>query len=226
LATPIYVGVELEEEGRMDYKTKYKPEERAEIRIGSWLQENGIEIFLNRKSRIERSLCCGIFSIKGSLKKPDMVIKTGENGYGVLEIKPGIHGKEMRDGHKIISYYDSYRKGEVKYFINGDEIFPKIFLVATQYSPDGKLTQREDVKKVVDSEKARIRGTPKIEYDQTFNFVRMLWQLWKENKDRKHMLGVLLSDKLDGGVGIPHAFVQKFNERIGKWQPPHRFLRL
>ena len=64
-------------------------------------------------------------------------------------------------------------------------------------------------------------GCPNFEYCLTSVFLRTLWDRWKPIKDEKFSLGMLLSDKLNSGIGKPIIFIQAFNSYNGKWSPPH-----
>lgn len=201
-----------------------KPEERAEIKIGAWLLENGFEIYSNRKGVVTKILCCGVFNTKGEMKRPDMIAFDNRDYY-VFEIKSGTgSSKATRDSRKIIKYYENFLNKKTRYFIKGNEITPKYFLVASLFSVDGHLFEdKEIITHTRSEEEARIKGVPQKEYSKTFSFARQIWDEWKPIKDKRFVLGTLLSDKLNGGSGKPAVFVQEYNFTKDRWLPPHRF---
>lgn len=197
-----------------------KPEERAEIRLAGWLMSHGIPVYLNRAT-IAQKLSCDVFTVKGLRKRPDIVFYSG--GYCVVEVKSGVGSKNTRDARKIVSYYKDCLDGRASYHIEGKRIYPRCFLVATFFSPEGHLFDDEVVFKRTERDKAAYQGRPQKEYNQTFSFIRQIWDEWKPIKNNEFSMGVLLSGILDGGSDEPCVFVQEFNTRIMKWLPPHRF---
>lgn len=208
-------------------KQKFKPEERAEIKLIGWLMENGVECYSNRNSCVSELTKCDIFTIKGGRKKPDMILFDGIEYY-ILEIKPGDgSSKQTRDSRKIIKYYRNFLEGKTRYFIRNNKIGPKYFLVASIHSPEGKLFKNEEFRsKIRDKIDALKKGVPQREYYKTFGLSRQIWDEWKPYKDKRFAMGCLLSDKLNGGKGCPSVFVQQFNHRLNKWLPPHNFYRI
>ena len=203
----------------------WKPEEKTEIQIVDWLSVHGYEVYLNRRGSLAEVLKCNVFTVEGTKRKPDLILKSNLC-YFAIELKTGIGSKKTRDSRKIIQYYQEIKSGIVKYFINEEEIKPKYFLVASSYSKGGHLFDDEQIRHRINENQARIQGRPMQEYTETFSFVRQLWDEWKTEKDIRFSLGVLLSDKLNGGLGKPAVFVQKFNRRKGAWLPPHNFTLL
>lgn len=204
-------------------KLNLLPEERAEIRIGCWLMENGIEVFSNRIGKATTALRCGVFNTSGINKKPDMIFKCGDEYYA-LEIKSGVGGKNTRGVDKIINYYMMHKNGETKYYICGLEVQPTIFLCGSYFSPDGMLFEHDQPKPSRHTLKERrLFGCPDFEYWETHTFLRTLWDDWKKVKDKRYCLGILLSDKLNYGIGkpTPMVFIQNYNDILNKWSPPH-----
>lgn len=205
---------------------KLKPEERAEIKIGGWLMENGFEIYVNRNGKVKNLLECGTFSVRGKLRKiPDLVVYDGHDWF-VIEIKPGIGSGATRDSRKIVDYYKNYLYGKTKYFIDEMEIIPKYFLVASFSSPQGHLFDKEYIVRERDVIDARIKGVPQQEYWKTFAFARQIWDEWKPHKNEQFAMGVLLSSILNRNGTIPAVFVQQHNKRLNKWLPPHNFYNI
>lgn len=201
-----------------------KPEELAKIEVSAWLTKYGFNVYWEQKN----AHSIPTFKCVGNLgKKPDMLImKPDGNCCCAIEMKSGEHSKGMRDSHKIIGYYEDVANGKVKYFVDEREVTPHIFLVGSRYSQSGFLTANENLKTIITEFDSNTQGRPQQEYDQTFNFVRMLWQMWNKIRNKDYMLGALLSSKLDGDAEWrPMMFVQKFNERTGRWFA-HRFYKM
>ncbi len=171
----------------------YKPEEKAEISIIGWLLEHGINPYVNRRGNVQKNTNSLVFSVKGLAKKPDMVF-FADNQWFVMEIKSGIGSKGTRESRKIVEYYKNVLDDKTHYFVNGNKIEPTGFLVGTQFSKNGKLFEKENIFKLVDKNKTTLHGRPQIEYNQTFSFVRQLWDEWKDIKNEKFCMGVLLSE--------------------------------
>lgn len=201
--------------------TQFRPEEAAEIKLAGWLMENGADVYLNRSGgAVPAAVACGHFNVKGTKKRPDMLLCT-RGKYIAVEVKSGQGCKGTRDSRKIVDYYRDRISGEARYFIDNVEIFPTSFVVASFYSPEGRLFDEEALTHNTTPEIARIRGLPQSEYEQTFCFIRQVWDEWKPHKNSAFEMGALLSDKLDGGPGLPMLFIQALNLRSGKWNPPH-----
>jgi hypothetical protein len=184
----------------------FKPEEKAEIIIWDWLKTKGIsvvEVYFNRQNKLGWKT----FSVKGIQKKPDFLIEI-DNGYGreylATEVKPSDNSKDILDAHKIIAYWERYVTKKTKYFINDKEIKIKHFLIATDNSPKGYLFAKEDlVDNLADTSSkskhyvASIGLIPRYEGNRTFEFVRMLWNLYGKvriNFEEKCGLGILIAD--------------------------------
>lgn len=199
---------------------KFEPEELAKITISDWLIRNGFDVFWEQKNQANFPT----FRIEGTRRKPDLLAmrRDGEWCF-VIEMKSGEHSGGMRDAHKIIDYYKDVLNG-AKYFVGEREIIPRIFLVGSKMSVEGHLMEKEGLHEgVISRERAMLEGRPMKEYEQTFDFIRMLWQLWKPIKNEEFMLGALLSDVLNEcPQQIPAIFIQKFNPFNKRWFA-HRF---
>lgn len=168
------------------------------------------------------ALDCKTFSVSGAIKeKPDMLFCVG-NEWFVMEIKPGIGGKSTRRSDKIIEYYHNHQRGFTDYSINDEIIFPKIFLVGSYFSPEGRIFDNETIKPSRHTVKERrLFGCPDFEFYGSHVFIRTIWDRWMPIKNKEYAIGALLSDKLNGGKGKPLIFIQEFNKLLNKWLPPH-----
>lgn len=210
----------------MDGDDFYKGEEKAEIRLCEWLLKNGIKVYTNRNGVLKKIYGCRVFSIRGTRKKPDMLIRAGDE-WMAIEIKPGEHGKEMRESDKIVNYYAECENGTAKYFLDDEKVCPRIFLIASFYSPEGRLFRNEERKKSSHTtEERRLFGCPDFEYYTSHTFIRTIWDRWKPIKNKEYAIGALLSDRLNSGLGNPLIFIQAYNSYLDKWSPPHSTWRI
>lgn len=206
-----------------------KKEEETKFALSEWLRKYIPEIQI----RWEKKNTFGYktFRCKGSGKKPDLMFWIPKSDHNemlsVMEVKNGEHNTNLTDSAKIVQYYKLSRDGVLRYFVDDIEFKPKYFLVASKYSPEGFLCGtdcRNVPMKRKDDEWHKWQ--PVCEYPICFDFTRFLWKQWKPIKDPSYCLGVLLSDKLDGGTGWPAIFIQKYNWVKLKWNPPHYFWKL
>ena len=199
-----------------------RSEEQIMLQLSEWLEWAGFEIFWNKNNEFG----FGSFRVEGVREKPDLYIRRTENPrwYNtVMEVKPSYE-RTVRDGSKILRYLKNYASGNTKYFVQKQQVFPKYFLLATDCSIEGKLFSTEsDFKPINPNGHRKIvidyGMLPKSEYVQTFDFIRHLWVTWRDTYRRQPgtCLGILLSDKLDGGTGCPAFFYEMFNFKNSKW---------
>lgn len=190
--------------------------------LSGWLSKCGFEVYWNRKN----SLGYGTFGTEGK-RKPDLFLRRRENPnwYNtILEVKPGDSDFQIRAGIKILEYWQDYAENKTEYFVLGERVYPKYFLLATDWSLMGRLFSSDDLFKPVNSEGSRKVAIgygmiPQQEYIQTFNFVRQLWAIWRDvyNRHPGTALGVLLSDQLNGGLGRPAFMYEIFDSEKGRW---------
>lgn len=205
-------------------------EEFTKYNLSLWLKKfiPNIEIRWEKKNNFGFS----IFKCKGSRKKPDLLFWIPHHKYGkymisAVEVKNGDHSFNLIDSVKIVDYYVQAQSGETIYYVDEQQIKPKYFLIATKYSTKGYLLKRDSLTNPIKKgEKIGYSWQPDFEYQNCFTFTRMLWKKWKDIKDPKYCLGVLLSDKLNGGEGHPSIFIQKYNWNKNKWNPPHYFWKI
>lgn len=181
-----------------------KSEAQAEIILWDWLRNYG-KIYFNRKNALNWQT----FRVEGeSTKIPDLLFITtlfGKEEAIAIEVKDGYKGANIRPADKISkSYLINYYFGKTKYFINNKEIKIDRFIVATQFSPIGKLFHKD----IIQQNGTELEGkgwlgkcVPKVEYVRTKDFGRQLlkdyadWR--KENKIKEcFSLGWLTSDVL------------------------------
>ena len=233
-----------------------KPEAKAELELWDWMKfglfngDNIEEIYLNRKNEYEKNL----FRIKhkgNNDGKPDMILKIN-NGfvieYVAIEVKDGQNKRAVLDSHKILSkYYESYIKGKSKYLIKGKEIKIDYFIVATQFSKEGRLFEKESI----ESNSTGRKGdkwtdilVPRLEYDKSKQFIRQIFSEADSFRDKHGLkkkggpaIGILYSDVLlnfdktqleiqEGMIGKPIIFCVKWLAHLPKPEWRQRIIKL
>ena len=204
-----------------------KPEEKAEIVIWDWLKTKSQyveEIYFNRKNK----LGCKTFSVQGNIRKPDLIIKFN-SGFGmkyvVVEVKSSKHSKNILDSRKIIDYYFLYVRKETKYFINDEEIKIDHFIIATENSKLGYLFKNEKLIDNLEDKESKSKHyatsigiIPRFEGNRTFEFVRGLWNWFKDIRKEfeiKCGLGILIADVNDNNK--PKMMISSYNENKKRW---------
>jgi len=172
-------------------------EKKVEIILGNWFKSYKIPRWFNRLSDgFDKK-----FTTKGSQKKPDMIILSN-NKYYAIEIKDAEISRNVYDSNKIIKYMKDYCEGKISYYIDDQKINIHSFLIATQYSLQGKLFKDDDNLINPDEKWNEILkkwgNEPLCEFQNTKKFLRALWSFWRltrNNNDRG--IGILLSNILD-----------------------------
>ena len=165
--------------------------------LAHWLLENGGKILQDK----ERNNGIDKFKVKGeSREKPDLIYIHAFTT--AIEVKTGEDGNVLGIKSKVIRYFENYCNGKTKYFDeNGDILLIDNFVLATRYSPFGRLKKFEEIH--IDSEKRKdwveLGHSPLFEYSDTFNLVRQgFWANIRKEEYRDYNIGVgvLLSTKL------------------------------
>lgn len=195
---------------------RMKPEERGKLIISTWLNQNNIKVYWEQKNQFNYP----IFKIKGKIKRGADILFYSDNlnQWIIIEFK-STNNAEIRKAKKIIQYYNDLINKDIEYFIDNKKINPSIFLVATEHSKLGFLSDNEIIYKIIDEETSKIWGTPKIEYIKTHQFYRDLIYDWK-NPNPNFSLGILLGEN-----DIPKIMIKTYNIYRNKWWW-HRFWRI
>jgi len=191
-----------------------KPEEAVELKLWDWLEPypgREVQFYFNRKNKLDWQT----FNTKGKGGKPDVIISFINKFKGkqhiAVEVKDGNTNRNIFDAYKIFNtYYLNYINRKTKYFIDNQEIKIDYFIVATQFSPYGKLFLND--KRIIDninkgendiwrSMSAKNKTLPRCEYENTRNYLRSLWGMFREWRKKnetllKPGLGILESDIL------------------------------
>jgi hypothetical protein len=203
-------------------------ESDVEIILWDWLKTKSQyveEVYFNRIN----NLGWKIFKVKGTQKKPDLIIKIND-GYGIkyyaIEVKTDNNSINILNASKIMDlYFLNYIEGETQYFIDEEEIKIKGFLIASQSSLKGYLFKDEElIDNFLDKEKSKFivatkyKIIPRYEGNRTFEFVRFLWNNF--SKIRKDFIpscsiGILIADVEDNFK--PSIMITTFDNKKNRW---------
>lgn len=202
----------------MTTELNFKPEQKAEITLYAWLLEHGIKTYLNRNDTAIQEVIKNYEVFKtDNTQRPDILIYTHTIGWCAIEVKSSNISKNIRQGIKILNYYDDYIKEKTKYFIDNEEIKINYFLLATEQSLKGRLFLKE-TKKDNQTTPGKICAVkshiiPPYEYERTHELIRNLWTNWNE-RDKKVGLGILLSSEIDTIPNdYPMVFLQDYKNK-------------
>ena len=192
-------------------------ENRVILQLCNWFNSNGFEVRVNKSG-----LNYETFTTKGSesKKKPDMIIWQKETHFftATIEVKDAEHSGNIRGSFKIIEYLNLYSQGKIHFYDKEGEISTKYFLVASQYSPEGSIFSDDVIRRretCDDLEYSHL--LPKIEFTESFGYIRDLWQAWND-RNQHYGLGLVLSSINDGDCNItPGFFVVKYNWNKKRW---------
>jgi hypothetical protein len=184
-----------------------KPEEKAEVIIWQALRPFVKEIYFNRKNKIHAPVfyCTGY-------KTPDILLKTNNNKFIVMEVKPANKDAKVQSGKNQLleRYYFPFMVGAVEYFIEGKQISPDHFILMTEMMVlKGYLFEnREDlIDNLEDSDRhkeiciKKYKIMPRFEYSRTYDLTRSLFSQLKEFRDqnpklivKRPGLGIIMKD--------------------------------
>jgi len=226
---------------------KMKKEKKVEIILWDWLKhgvfkgETILEVYFNNKKNLAKWKS---FTVNGQSKEiPDLVIKyinqfTKSIEYIAVEVKDASKNVNVFNGVKILTkYYKNYYLNKTKYFIDDVEVKISLFILATQYSKQGRLLEGENI---VSNNSGNLKddwinkNVPRLEYRRTKDFWRSALiphfaGFRKENNIKKSSgLGILISDllfkfdlneleKQNGMIGKPIIQCINFNETKNRW---------
>lgn len=176
------------------------PEDEVKIYLSNWLENYGCKVWWEKRP----SYGYPTFSTN-STENPDLLVRNKyQNKIWLLEVKIGDDsGSIHRAVPQLLNYYTDFSAGEQEYKINGQNVIPDGFLLATKYAFQGKLYHsygnREVLHKETWAKKNDVDFLPTYEYGATETVVRVLWQMASQQApDATTYIGALLSDVLDG----------------------------
>jgi len=186
------------------------PERKVEIKLWDWFKthgENVIEIYFNSINEVGAP----IFKVSGEQKIPDLLIETfnplkNANEFIAVEVKDASKSINVRSARKIYDVYLlNYINKKTKYLIKNKEIKINHFAIATQYSPNGRLTKKETLE-FNENVRGKSWGNKVVwyfEYSRTKeNYRGMLasYSEYRKNKKLKGIelpsIGIIISDVL------------------------------
>lgn len=186
-------------------------EENVKRALSVWLEQFNCGVAWEKKNKYNYP----VFKCD-SKEMPDILITHGGHTY-MCEVKKGDSKSNVYDSLFQILRYAT--KGST-YTINGMEIKPDGFLVATEHSIKGHLFD-DSVESLLDASRfhegrniAIYKGElPAIEYNMTEQYTRILWRGAMHYKINT-MVGVLLCNVLNGGFPFP-MFLYKLGKQQG-----------
>lgn len=212
----------------------------TETILWQWLKQspNVYEVYFNRKNKLNAP----IFKVEGESKEiPDFIVAIrlfGKEEYIAIEIKNGEEGVNIFKSNKILKiYYHNYINKLTSYWIGTKQIKIDRFIIATQYSKQGRLFRDNEfiIKNGSGFENSSWinKNVPLLEYSRTKDMGRMLMHDFsdyrKQNKIKQSAgIGRLISDvilnfnydelKIQSGMnGIPLIQGVFFNDKLNRW---------
>lgn len=205
-----------------------KPERQVEIKLWNWLMADSkpnevVNVLFNSKNELGWEK----FKVKGSQKKPDLIIElTGKRFYAV-EVKDSSKSQNILHGSKIVDlYYQNYVSGKTEYLVNDNKILLDGFLIASQDSLKGFLFKDEEVTdNWVDKVKASkyqaskiYKIIPRIEGNRTFEFIRHLWVDYGKVRNMNEVkpdIGILIGNSEN--EMMPYMMITHYDENKNRW---------
>lgn len=178
------------------------PEDEIQKRLSRWLRGDDRTIYWDR----DRSYGNGTFSVTGTHRRPDLVIKGQSNNYAV-EVKPSEDSGDVHDGaYQVFEYWKDIVESQATYTVRGEEVDLDAVLLATDKSPEGHLFhdwKKKDVMRSGRSEGAQraadIGQIPQKEHATSETLIRIMHRFARGYDDDADVgIGGLLSSALDG----------------------------
>lgn len=187
------------------------PEDQVKIDLSQWFENHGATVYWEKRP----SYGYGVFRTQ-TAERPDLLVD-GENHTFAVEVKiPDGAGDIYSGANQTYRYWHRYciEDNAEFYKAGGGQKEITAFVLATGFSPDGRLSQRYDTQS--DVRPLPIHDDRRLEYfDPPIHFLpdwefgvsetvtRMLWRLASsDNDDSDHDatagIGSMLSTRLDG----------------------------
>lgn len=190
-------------------------EDVVKRQLSIWLASYKCEVYWEKKNQYKYPIFKAVNANGGTANKPDLLILRNGRCY-LCEVKNGNSVSNVCDSLPQILMYS---KSDNHYMINGKEIKPDGYLVATQYSIHGHLFPPfvDVIRPPETMGDGRIsaikRGElPKHEHVVTEVYTRLLWRLGSESSEP---IGVLLSDILNNDFSISPMYQYKHGKQQG-----------
>jgi hypothetical protein len=190
-------------------------EEVVKRQLSIWLSSFKCDVYWEKKNKYGYPIFKAVNADGGTANKPDLLIIRNGRCY-LCEVKNGNSVSNVCDSLPQILMYSC---SDNRYTIDGDEIRPVGYLVATQYSIHGHLFPPfVDVLRppetMGDGRIGAIRRgeLPKNEHVVTEVYTRLLWRLGCESGES---IGVLLSDALNNEMSVSPLYQYKHGKQQG-----------
>lgn len=191
-------------------------EEQVKQALTVWLKQFNCKVYWEKKNEYGYDTFKAKKNGKGTIEKPDLLIIRDSDSY-LCETKASLHKSNIYDSlFQILKYCNE----DYEYFINGNQIHPEGYCVATEHSINGHLFEPkyESIIPYSDFGEGRknavVQGThPSYEYNMSEQYTRILWRGAKRH-DVEVKVGTLLSNVLNNGIPIP-MFFYKQNKVVG-----------
>jgi hypothetical protein len=187
------------------------PEDQVKIDLSRWFENHGARVFWEKRPSFGYST----FSTQ-TAERPDLLV-VGDRRAFAVEVKRGHDSAGVHDGAaQTLRYWKRYNLDGVDEFYraDGSQVSVDAFILATQFSPDGKLFYRYGRRDVVRQRSIEerleyfdppIHFLPDYEYGTTETVTRMLWRMATQSREQRPGseespagIGTLLSSRLDG----------------------------
>ena len=189
-------------------------EEDVKYQLSGWLETFGIDVFWGKKNAYDYD----VFKVRTGTKKPDLLILWKDNVV-LIEVKDASKNRSnVYDAFfQILGYWDDISECHV----NGKKMNVTGWLVATQFSIDGRLFNHEPIEGYESFSNGRknaaVQGLlPFSEHVLTEMFIRLLWR--REKPKRNVFIGALLSSKLNypNSPPVPMVLGKRNGQQIFK----------
>ena len=192
--------------------SKRYQEEEVKDEISTWLIENGVDVWWEKKN----SYGYDIFSTATGTKKPDLLIRWKDNVV-LVEVKNAeSYSNVYNSFFQLLGYYNRI----TTITIGNQHLDVTGFIIATQYSPVGRLFPKEPLETFESFKEQRKRAAiagyiPFSEYKLTEMFIRLL----RRARQREDVfIGALLSSVLNfpSNEAIPTILAKRNGKQIFK----------
>lgn len=205
-----------------DEDTDIPKEDQAKIRLTEWFESYDATVYWEKS--VKEGYGRPIFTSSTTAEKPDLLIKYPDWGTIAVEVKTGDNGTPIYTGAvQITRYWWIYELGRDKYQVDGEQIDPDIFVLATGNSPLGRLYDdartKDCLKTEVDMSEGRSKWAvrkkerPKWEHASSETTTGIIWRIARhriaesneleDNYEPSIGIGSLYSNSLDDPVAYP-----------------------
>lgn len=166
-------------------------------KLADWIENYGWKVYYNQKNK------SGYETFHGPSTKPDLLLT--KNGYRVMvEVKKGHEHQDLLDGfQETLEYAGKYWTGRATGYHRQDrdeDLDIDAFVLATQYSIDGILWQKEQNGSTLDYSGYLSRNKGIDEYPSAHTLTRLMWREWENGKYTDYFRDLRRSQKQTVGM--------------------------